>query len=104
MSDYTPGPWKREGANVYALQHHGWRKGEEQFCNRFFAQVMDSHTPKNELEANARLISAAPELLEACKDVMWSISRKTMYEGSCQCEDCKAIRKVKAAIAKAEGE
>ncbi|MGQ8875915.1 hypothetical protein ACUTR7_00275 [Delftia sp. NA_296.1] len=34
-----PGPWLSEGNWTYTLQHAGWRRGEEQFENRLFAQV-----------------------------------------------------------------
>lgn len=44
-------------------------------------------------EANARLIAAAPELLEACKQAEWQ------YE---QLGDSRAIKMLRAAIAKAE--
>lgn len=54
---HTKGPWLREGAFVYALN-----------CgiNRFSAYVQnDNHdATAEEIEANARLISKAPELVE----------------------------------------
>jgi hypothetical protein len=56
MTKHTPGPWLVEGRTVYALNDDGY--------NRFSALVQDAHTPGDELEANARLIAAAPELLE----------------------------------------
>lgn len=66
MSKHTPGPWKREGLTVYALMSAGWLKGKELFKNRFWANlVCDASCSKEEAEANARLIAAAPELLEA---------------------------------------
>jgi len=54
---HTPGPWLRSGNTVYALNPDGF--------NRFCAQVQDAHTPNHELEANARLMAAAPKLLSA---------------------------------------
>jgi hypothetical protein len=64
---FTKGPWKREGAFVYALQHYGWRRGvEETFCNRFSAGFsVGPGCSEEELIANARLAEAAPDLLEA---------------------------------------
>lgn len=63
---HTPGPWLREGNTVYALMHFGFRKGVEQFKNRFWAGVYkDREVSEEEREANAILIAAAPELLEA---------------------------------------
>lgn len=35
----TQGEWLAEGRTVYSLMHFGWRKGEEQFKNRFWMPV-----------------------------------------------------------------
>lgn len=65
---HTPGPWLRDGKTIYSLTHAGWRKGIEQFKNRFSATIQgDFETPIFELEANADLIAAAPELLKALR-------------------------------------
>ncbi len=52
---FTPGTWLSKGKTVYALNEDGY--------NRFSALVQDAHKSEEELEANARLIAAAPELL-----------------------------------------
>lgn len=59
MSEFkhTPRPWIVSKTTVYALNDDGY--------NRFSALVQDAHTSLDELESNARLIAAAPELLEA---------------------------------------
>jgi len=63
---FTEGPWLREGTTVYALMHSGYRKGIEQFKNRFSVSVQtDREVTKEEAEATAALISAAPDLLVA---------------------------------------
>lgn len=63
-SKHTAGEWFHDGTTVYALEHHGWSKGEEVMRNRFWAGVQGGpETPKVEVEANARLFHAAPELL-----------------------------------------
>ena len=63
---HTPGPWRiqeqidKETGMVH-LSGHGWIG---------FAGVvveMDGGIPSKKGRANARLIAAAPELLEACK-------------------------------------
>jgi hypothetical protein len=98
MSEHTPGPWLREGNTIYALMHHGWRKGVEQMRNRFTTFVQkDREISDKELEANARLICAAPELLEALK-----LCRPHMYDHASNTPD-EAFNKLCAAIAKAEG-
>ena len=50
-----------------------------------------------EQEANARLISAAPDLLEACKDFLYSID-----EGLLNPRTSESMLNIKNAIAKAE--
>lgn len=66
---HTPGPWLTEGNQVYALHQIGWKKGEPIMSNRFYCGVYGDY--KNlgdsvgELNANIKLIAAAPELLEA---------------------------------------
>ena len=62
---HTAGPWSVAGTTIYALEHEGWRRGAEVFRNRFDARAQGPHCPIDELEANARLIAAAPDLLEA---------------------------------------
>jgi hypothetical protein len=57
----TPGEWKREDRTVYVLEPDGWRKGVEQFRNRFSCSVSrdGSSIPQDELQANAEFIAAA---------------------------------------------
>ena len=96
MADHTPGPWHvcgdmirstvsnaamRSVAKVYVSQMHG----------------------KPEAAANARLIAAAPDLLEACRALVsdcWRRSGVGLQDHEDGCEDCRAAR---AAIARAEG-
>lgn len=64
-TSHTPGPWllaESDGTFVYALNEQGF--------NRFYAHVQDAHTPKEELRANAKLIQAAPDLLEALEEIV----------------------------------
>lgn len=86
MSGHTPGPWLVEGRTVYALNDDGY--------NRFSALVQDAHTPGDELEANARLIAAAPDLLEALQ------SSKSLME-SVGMQSSDEYQQASAAIAKA---
>lgn len=97
-SKHTPGEWMvASSTTVYALNADGF--------NRFSCQVQDAHTARVELEANARLIAAAPELLVACKSVIavhaeWIESMTGLRiagESSC-------IQICRTAIAKATGE
>ena len=91
MSKHTPGPWKygskltfsenHRGFSVWQI-HHGWA----------LASVQPADADGNEGEANARLIAAAPDLLEALK-------RVALILGS----QHAALEVIDAAIAKAEG-
>ena len=53
MSNHTPGPWKVNHGSVYTI--------DDKPITGSFA---------TEREANARLIAAAPELLEALEDIL----------------------------------
>ena len=58
MITYTPGPWKREGGFSRRIKsEHMW------IAECCWPTAM----PHKERFANARLLAAAPELLEVCK-------------------------------------
>jgi len=97
---HTPGPWLMVSNTVYSLTHAGWRKGVEQFKNRFHAYVQaDKECPDDEHTANVRLIAAAPDLLEAAKALVAADDARSnvqpLYESACAL--------ARAAIAKATG-
>lgn len=104
---HTPGPWLREGTLVYALQHHGWRKGEETFCNRFSAGFqLGPGCSEEELIANATLAQAAPELLEAlrgCLNSLEHVQRENHLAVSGSAVREQRIKEAQYAIAKATG-
>ena len=95
MSKHTPGPW--------AVREHWSDKGcFEVFLDRSeraigqwsaFAEVTDYIHKKESAEANAYLIAAAPDLLEALKVIVdnGGIGSKDMFDDA------------RAAIAKATG-
>ena len=87
---HTPGPWKAhaytDSGNVYI------KEGNQGFA---IAQMLDTYP--DQMQANARLMAAAPALLEALDWIVYEI-----VEG---CEDKDAILRVaQEAIAKAKGE
>jgi len=112
-AEQSPGPWLQENRTVYALNERG--------TNRFTAHVdagwqhgylgsrEDKRTSEGELAANARLMAAAPDLLEALQaasgyllnakiDLETGAPKKTAIqtiEGG--------LRVVRAAISKATG-
>lgn len=57
MSEPTTGPWDAEGIYVRA------RRDNELICGAYIGRARHTKTQ----EANARLISAAPDLLAACE-------------------------------------
>lgn len=83
MSNYnhTPGPWKfRTGDADNYFEVLGPYKSQKTICllpNGCFV-------PETEAEANARLIAAAPDLLDACQSVLESLKQMkqdSMIEG-----------------------
>jgi hypothetical protein len=97
---FTPGTWVTEGAFVYALNANGH--------NRFYAGISpgrdddEARVHDEELFANARLIAAAPTMLEALK---FLVDRGlTYFEGRTSPGFTREqIEKAREAIAKAEG-
>ena len=96
MSKHTPGPWKAIGCEVY-----------EDLTGGDFICEIDRRTldrPDTENVANARLIAAAPELLEALRalDAHFASSKEVNHGYACRA-DGEMHSLVRAAIAKAEG-
>ena len=92
---HTPGPWEAVGNLVRSpmVQPQGLSKGVQ------IAECRDayflSHT--EESKANAHLIAAAPELLEALQEMVSLVEMVIPFDGPQQ-------RKARAAIAKATGD
>ncbi|EKT4441781.1 hypothetical protein QEK83_002441 [Stenotrophomonas maltophilia] len=85
-SKHTPGPWAyQEDSDAYTHIVRGPN-------NRFICQL--AQTTSSEIEANARLIAAAPELLEAAMAFI------APFDGIEAVQDSD-IAKARAAIAKA---
>jgi hypothetical protein len=109
MSQHTKGPWKYQGFRVYYGDVDGGLERTVADCNltriRQRAHLMPGEF--QEAEANARLIAAAPDLLEACKAMFDDIGYTCDRDG-CECGDFDEHGKcchtqAMAAIAKAEG-
>jgi len=106
--NHTPGPW--------SWNKNNWR-GEEDLYYAYVAgdryenedgtqvstgicRVEGNATSQRTTEANARLISAAPDLLAACERIAEFID----FPRSCNCDRCEAGRAIISAIAKAKRE
>ena len=101
MSDFTPGPWLLRTTQTSAGLCHivsaaDWR-GAFIYGDGIRKGVDDALPKAQELAANARLIAAAPDLLEALKVLL---ERYVLAIGNEGIECLKA----RAAIAKATGE
>ncbi len=117
MSKHTPGPWVIPTANVFrviALDE----KGQPVLCivedtappdvffgskqigwDRLIESECDSQYYGKEAAANARLISAAPELLQALGDLLGVIQEDELIP-----ESVSYMKQARAAIAKATAE
>ena len=84
MSKHTPGPWIADGAQIFTSDTN-------------VAQANGYRIDRETVAANARLIAAAPELLEALQ----KIAGNTYDEWT---NGADAARIARAAIAKATGE
>ncbi len=98
MSDkltHTPGPWKWCGT----------QQKPKKFCylsGQDFKGVGVALSGFTENKANAHLIAAAPELLEALKTLLEAsreLDQSATHDGL---DNCKAITQARAAIRKAE--
>ena len=110
---HTPGPWESmvssHDRNQKPLSYGIHAIGKS---SRWIAQIEFESGVDNEDDANARLIAAAPELLEACKLFIGVLlnkqasasAKKAQYEFLKHLPETWAyIQKAKVAIAKAEG-
>lgn len=105
MSKHTPGPWtigkvshKKQRVDIDSLHadptvgHQTWRGLARAYgCNDMPAEGTAA------MLANARLIAAAPELLEAIETL---VEHFEYYIGD---NECRPIENARAAIAKASG-
>lgn len=94
MSAHTPGPWHvaggviRDGHDHDVAQIYGMRHWEPGF----------GPLSVDEQNANANLIAAAPDLLEACRETL-----RVLEDPRSTTAMPHTARMLKAAIAKAEG-
>ena len=104
---HTPGPWNlKENFRKKPALHLSWTI---QTVDQVLAHVSGGHTGAEE-DANARLIAAAPELLEACKELEMrlslariSLAHMADQGGVDNMPVPLFLKKAREAIAKAEG-
>lgn len=101
MTTHTPGPWEvgYQGLSIYGPDRHG--------TTLVIARSLDTsrqHCDPQEAQANARLIAAAPELLDVAKDVL-AECMDTYYDPRDMGGDwLRLCDRLRAAIAKATGQ
>ena len=88
---HTPGPWK---VSSHQTQIHSERYGIVAALQRF--------TEKSTTHANARLIAAAPELLEQCK-LFEKVLNELVVMGEADIEERDKLREVLAKVEGGEG-
>lgn len=106
---HTPGPW----IAIHSIPEEGsecfWLRAQPggTICRGFSQEIGTINGPQSgEQEANARLIAAAPELLEACQAMVeWDDREKDhAVDFSARIALCEvAFEKARAAIVKATG-
>lgn len=102
MSKHTPGPWRVGTPGPNGLYTVGTRQG------LMTAMVAHSANHLAECEqtiADARLIAAAPELLDALQNILMHIGKGRENDVDWVCEPIHSdeIKAARAAIAKATG-
>jgi len=90
---HTPGPWK-------VRENGGLMKAVEANKDWLVYACGRDYMGREELEANARLIAAAPELLEALQEILSTMRKPPSGSGGFHEFDIKAAER---AIAKATG-
>jgi len=95
VSGFTPGPWKQATRGPNGCPIIGDGKG---LMVAMITHSANEHDQSVEAEANAHLIAAAPDLLEALESISFRWDTKNLYKIG------EAIEASRAAIAKAKGE
>lgn len=108
MSKHTPGPWRNDW---WCAMTRGQAINHTKISivagplGQVLAQLEGA--PSDLRTANARLMAAAPELLEACREahaaLLHMATQHAALRTHCVCILCEAVPMAAAAIAKAEG-
>jgi hypothetical protein len=101
---HTPGPWVPEFGESYRVRAKQDGGQVAIMMNLKGQHGLIGRRTGDEVAANARLIAAAPELLESLKAIMdfCGPSDPNCPDGP-DCETCRMANAARAAIAKAEG-
>jgi hypothetical protein len=105
MGTHTPGPWfyTQEGKDAFGIV-------ERDGASILHMQALQNSTGASHLEANARLIAAAPDLLDALDRLIFAAQSRDITMGcpinlmTVKAELAAAAKHARAVIAKAKGE
>lgn len=89
QSKHTPGPWEMDSGMVQTAYIHKDCKLTVGFCDvhtpiAYMDRKPNNGTMPTERDANARLIAAAPELLEALRAIIYPNNERTVEFNSNQ--------------------
>ena len=94
---FTPGPWRVDESHIYGSINAGRR--HVAMANFYNCHDEEVRVTREQQEANAQLISAAPDLFEALKIIL-----EYPYGDASPLDDTLVMERARAAIRKAEGE
>lgn len=110
-SKHTPGPWVCASGMVWVYDPSTWAGGDTESTKEAIPIARMDREPGNgtapwERDANAHLIAAAPELLEAAEMGLGLIEAEhsSMSDGTPETEVENEVWKLRAAINKARSE
>ena len=95
-TEYTPGPWKSRGIFIFVPAPS--REVIAKVSNTADS-TLNWKCPASSFEnlANARLIAAAPDMLEALKDLLVMVKQKNAGDYSGNVDTSEAIKAIKQA-------
>ncbi len=104
---FAPAPWAVQDDTTIIYDANGYCIAALDFPFSTVAEWLNEHqeatrpVPNSEVEATARLMSASPELLDACR---FALSMQLKNHGVFDRSDEINVARLKAAIQKATGE
>ena len=97
MTKHTPGPWALDDESIYAPDGEGWKQVAE--IPNWRTNPGEVLTPED--NANARLIAAAPDMLDALRKAEKGLDKA--FDGHAHGLVWDALCATRAAITKATG-
>lgn len=99
---HTPGPWIAVQTNLVTTKR-AWYSGDLGTLKHAFQATISLQEGEEQAKANARLIAAAPDLLEAAERFLAVVTREMPSEKLAALNGGDQMLKLTEAIAKAKG-